>query len=110
VRQVKKMGPFENLLEMLPGAATSAGPLKGNSFGRRPDGLSRCKRTEAIIQSMTPQERRNPKVLNGSRRKRIARGSGTSPADINDLMRRFDQAREMTRRLGKMQKSLKSRR
>jgi signal recognition particle subunit SRP54 len=57
------------------------------------------KKPEAIIRSMTPQERRNPNVLNASRRKRIAAGSGTTVQDVNALMRQFDQARDMMKRM-----------
>ena len=66
------------------------------------------KYTEAIILSMTPSERKNPSIINGSRRKRIANGSGTSPSEINQLLNQFKQMQKMMRRLskGKSQRSL----
>ena len=64
------------------------------------------KKSEAIIQSMTRHERRNPKVINARRRKRIAAGSGTHVADVNDLLKNFQKTRKMMKKFGKMQKSL----
>jgi signal recognition particle subunit SRP54 len=86
--QVKKMGSLEQVLAMLPGV----GSLKGvdTEAGER-----EMRRSLAIIGSMTPRERRDPAVLNGSRRKRIAKGSGTSVEDVNRLLKQFVQARKM---------------
>ena len=91
------MGPLENLLGMLPG------------MGKMPDlgvGESQLKRIEAIIQSMTPVERRRPELLNASRRTRIARGSGTNVADVNDLLKQFNAMKRMMKEMGKMQKAM----
>jgi signal recognition particle subunit SRP54 len=86
--QVRKMGSLEQVLAMLPGV----GSLKGvdTEAGER-----EMRRSLAIIGSMTPRERRDPAVLNGSRRKRIAKGSGTSVEDVNRLLKQFVQARKM---------------
>jgi signal recognition particle subunit SRP54 len=97
LQQLKKLGPLENLLGMLPG------------MGRMPDlsvGESQLKRIEAIIQSMTPRERRAPEILNAGRRTRIARGSGTSVAEVNDLLKQFNGMKRMMKEMGKMQKAM----
>ncbi|MCD6163037.1 MAG: signal recognition particle protein [candidate division Zixibacteria bacterium] len=93
LKQVKKMGPLESLLEMVPGMG---GKLKGLSIDDKA-----LPRIEAIICSMTVQERRNPSIINGSRRKRIARGSGTSVHDINVLLKQFTQMRKMMKNFSK---------
>ena len=84
--QVKKMGPLEDLMKMLPGMPRAA------LEQARPD-HGRLKRYEAILLSMTRQERRSPRVIDGSRRRRIAAGSGTAVSDVNQLLRDFEQAR-----------------
>jgi signal recognition particle subunit SRP54 len=89
LRQLRRMGPLASLLEMLP----KAGPLRGLDASNVDE--SGLKRVEAIIDSMTPLERRRPDVLNGSRKKRIAVGSGTSVADINRLLKQYAQMRKM---------------
>ena len=97
MQQLKKLGPLENLLGMLPG------------MGKMPDlslGDSQMKRVEAIVQSMTREERRRPEILNASRRTRIARGSGTSVAEVNDLLKQFNQMKRMMKDLGKLQKKM----
>ncbi|HVM60164.1 MAG TPA: signal recognition particle protein [Verrucomicrobiae bacterium] len=97
LQQLKKLGPLENLLGMLPG------------MSRMPDlsvGESQLKRIEAIIQSMTPTERRSPEILNAGRRTRIARGSGTSVAEVNDLLKQFNAMKKMMKEMGKMQKAM----
>jgi signal recognition particle subunit SRP54 len=88
---------LENLLGMLPGM----GNMKGLSLGD-----SQMKRVEAIMQSMTREERRCPELLNASRRTRIARGSGTSVAEVNDLLKQFNMMKRMMQDMGKMQKKL----
>lgn len=90
MRQMKKMGGMESLLSMLPGGAK----LKNAEFDE-----AQLKKPEAIICSMTKQERRNPSLLNASRRKRIAAGSGTTVQDVNALMNRFEQAKTMMKRM-----------
>lgn len=88
LQQVKKMGSMKKMLSMLPGAGQMKQQL--DQFDDR-----EIDRTEAIIRSMTPGERRNPKMLNGSRRLRIARGAGMTVTDVNQLVARFDQAAKM---------------
>ncbi len=90
MRQMKKMGGVESLLSMIPGGSK----IKTNEFDE-----GALKKPEAIICSMTKQERRNPNILNASRRKRIAAGSGTTVQDVNALMNRFEQARTMMKRM-----------
>jgi signal recognition particle subunit SRP54 len=94
---LNKMGPLENILGMLPGMSN----LKGFSV----DG-KRLKRTEAIVLSMTKDERKRPEILNARRRQRIARGSGTTVTEINTLLRQFDQMRKLMKNAGKMKKML----
>lgn len=89
LRQMRKLGPLTQVLEMLP----KSGPLKGLDASQVDE--SRLTKVEAIINSMTAQERRTPQVLNGSRRKRIARGSGTSVQDINQLLKQYREMRKM---------------
>ncbi|MGH2667669.1 MAG: signal recognition particle protein, partial [bacterium] len=98
LRQVKKMGPLESLLEMLPGAGGRARALAGSVDEKS------LRRVEAMIDSMTVEERRHPHVIDGSRRRRIARGSGATIQDVNRLLRQFEEARKLFRRVGEMQK------
>jgi signal recognition particle subunit SRP54 len=88
LQQMKKMGSMKKMLGMLPGMGQMKQQLE--NFDER-----EIDRTEAIIRSMTPGERRNPKVLNGSRRLRIAKGSGMTVTDVNQLVQRFEQAAKM---------------
>ncbi|WP_353111388.1 signal recognition particle protein [Microbacterium sp.] len=88
LQQMKKMGSMKKMLGMLPGMGQMKQQLE--DFDER-----EIDRTEAIIRSMTPGERRNPKVLNGSRRLRIAKGSGMTVTDVNQLVQRFEQAAKM---------------
>ena len=88
LQQIKKMGPLQDIMNMIPGMQNKA--LKGLQVDDRA-----LVRVEAIINSMTKQERRNPQVLNGSRRKRIALGSGTSVQDVNRLLNQFTMMRKM---------------
>ncbi|MFV0306509.1 MAG: signal recognition particle protein [Desertimonas sp.] len=94
MQQVKKMGPLGNLLGMMPGMPKE---LKGAQIDD--DDL---KPIEAIIRSMTPRERAEPQVINGSRRLRIANGSGTSPTDVNRLVKQFAEMQKMMKRFGMM--------
>ena len=97
IQMLKKMGGMESLLKMLPGMGQAMKKLKDLS---PPD--QEVRRIEAIIRSMTIEERNNPKVLNGSRRLRIAKGSGTEVKDVNRLVDRFDQAQKMMSQMMKM--------
>lgn len=103
IQQMKKLGPMENLLEMMPGAAEIPAQMREDMMGQSAEGM---KKAEAILSSMTAEERKRPDVLNASRRRRVARGSGTDVRDVNELLKNFRQAQKMTRRLKKMQKRL----
>lgn len=97
IQQLKKMGGFESVLKFLPGMGEISKQLKNMT---PPD--DEIKKIEAIIRSMTPKERRNPNILNASRRQRIANGSGTQVQDINKLVRQFEQAQKMMSQMMKM--------
>jgi signal recognition particle subunit SRP54 len=94
MQQLKNMGSIKSMLGMLPGAKGMREQL--DNFDER-----EITRTEAIIYSMTPTERRQPKLLNGSRRLRIAKGSGMSVTEVNALINRFDQAAKMMKNVAK---------
>jgi signal recognition particle subunit SRP54 len=95
MQQVQKMGPLEGLLGMLPGMPAKA--LKQARVDPK-----RIRHTEAIIQSMTPEERRRPDLLNGSRRARIARGAGRPVSEVNQLLKQFEQMKQMMKGVGKL--------
>ncbi len=97
-KMLHKMGPLENILGMLPGMSNVS----------RDCGIDekRLKRTEAIVLSMTGEERTRPDVLNARRRQRIARGSGSTVTEVTDLLRRFDQMRKMMKNTGKMKRMM----
>src|SRR5919199_1251071 len=96
MKQIRKMGPLTSLLKMMPGVGSQLGNLKVDDRD--------LDRLQAIITSMTPEERRNPAILNGSRRRRIALGSGTSVQAVNQLVKQFGQMQKLMRQLqqGKM--------
>ena len=96
-KMLRKMGPLENVLGMLPGM----GNVPGLSIDEK-----QLKRTEAIVLSMTSKERTRPEILNARRRQRIARGSGSTVTEVNDLVRRFDQMRKLMKNTGKMKKMM----
>jgi signal recognition particle subunit SRP54 len=98
MKMMRSLGPLENLLGMLPGVS-KLGPLSVDE--------KQIRRTEAIVLSMTPKERTRPEIINGSRRKRIAKGSGTSVPAVNQLLRQFSDMRKMMRSKGKMRKMMK---
>jgi signal recognition particle subunit SRP54 len=102
MQQLKKMGPLGNLLGMMPGMPKE---LKGAEIGD--DDL---KPVEAIIRSMTLEERAQPQLINGSRRTRIANGSGTSPSDVNRLVKQFGEMQKMMKRFGMTGKGKKGKR
>jgi signal recognition particle subunit SRP54 len=91
LREIHKMGPLDELLKMIPGTRLPAGVTVDPK---------QVKRTEAIILSMTPGEREEPRIIDGSRRRRIAAGSGTTVQDVNRLLRQFDETQTMLKRLG----------
>jgi signal recognition particle subunit SRP54 len=92
MKQIQRLGPLESILKMIPGVDTRA--LKELRAEPR-----KIKQAEAIVLSMTPGERRNPRILDGSRRRRIARGSGTSVADVNRLLKQFAEMNKMLKAL-----------
>jgi signal recognition particle subunit SRP54 len=96
LKTIKKMGPLEQIMGMLPGM----GNLKALAENKPDD--KQIARVEAIINSMTPEERRKQHIINGSRRKRIAKGSGTSVEDVNRLLKQFVQMQKMLKSLGGM--------
>ncbi len=93
LNQIKKLGPLENLLKLLPGTKK----MGLNNVNIDPKIM---KRTEAIVLSMTPEERRNPSILKASRKKRIADGSGTTVADVNKLLTQFEEMKKMMKMMG----------
>ena len=101
IKQLKKMGPLEDLLGMIPGMSK----MKGIDL----DEMAMM-RVEAIINSMTPGERNNPEVIDGSRRRRIAQGSGTKVQDVNRLLKDFQQVRKLFKnaKKGKLSGMLRS--
>jgi len=98
MRQVRKMGPLEGVLGMMPGGKKLL--AQAQQQGGAIPGEKDIARMEAIVLSMTTQERRHPEVIKGSRRKRIAAGSGTSIAEVNKLLKGFDQMQSMMKMLG----------
>src|SRR5207253_4379882 len=97
-KMMRKMGPLENILGMLPGMSN----VQGLSIDEK-----QLKRTEAIVLSMTNEERTRPDILNARRRQRIARGSGCTVTEVNDLLQRFGQMRKMMKSAGRMKRTLK---
>ncbi|MHB8927053.1 MAG: signal recognition particle protein [Bacillota bacterium] len=96
LRQVRKMGPLDQVLSMFPGAAKMKGALPKDVDERELD------RAEAIINSMTPDERRRPEIIDGSRRRRLAGGSGTSVQQVNQLLKQFESTRRMIKQFMSM--------
>jgi len=95
LKQIQSMGPLSNMLDMIPGAQK----LKGMKVDER-----RLKWVDAIICSMTPSERKNPEIIDGSRRKRIADGSGRNVQEVNSLLKQFKQMKSMMNKMGKNKK------
>lgn len=101
LQQVRKMGPIEDMLSMLPGAGQIKG-LKNIQVDER-----QLARVEAIIRSMTPEEKAHPEIINASRRKRIANGSGTTVQDVNRLLKQFEDMKKMMKQFQQMTKGSK---
>ncbi len=91
LRMIQNMGPLDKLLGMIPGIGAQMKNIKVDE--------KQFKRIEAIINSMTPEERRNPRIINMSRKKRIAKGSGTSVSEVNKVLKRYEEMRKMMRKL-----------
>ena len=99
MKQIRRMGSMGKLLELIPGMGSIAENVRNKMLG---EGEVRAKKTEAMIQSMTPRERRHPDIINASRRRRIAKGSGCEVSDLNELLRGFKQAKQMAKRMKQM--------
>lgn len=104
MEQIQKMGPLNKVIEMIPGMGQVKDQLGDIDMNNK-----EIVRTKAIVQSMTIEERRNPSILNASRKKRIARGSGTSVQDVNRLIKQFDEMKKMMKMFTGTQKSMKKR-
>ncbi|MEJ8752429.1 signal recognition particle protein [Lagierella sp. ICN-221743] len=102
LEQIRSMGPLEELLGMIPGVNSKA--LKGLSLDGKEIG-----KVEAMIKSMTLEERENPEIIDSSRRKRIAKGSGVTVAELNKLLKQFKETRKMMKQFGNMSKGMKKR-
>jgi signal recognition particle subunit SRP54 len=100
LRQMKKMGPLESIVGMLPGGSEM---LKGADMTKQE---REFRRMEGIICGMTPQERRTPQILNARRRQRIAKGSGVTVTEVNTLLNKFSEMQQMMKKLGKFQKMM----
>ena len=94
LQQLKRMGPLSQVLEMVPGFSSIRGRPDADELGE-----DQIRKTEAIIYSMTPEERRRPETIGGSRRRRIARGSGTTPQDVNMLLNQFRKAQKLMKQM-----------
>ncbi len=103
MQQIRRMGPIKDILKMLPGAI-------GSTFDDLPIGDAQIKHIESIIQSMTPEERRNPDILNASRKKRVAMGSGSDVTEVNALLKQYNELRKFMRGMGNFAKSKRGRR
>lgn len=101
MQMIKKMGPIKNLLEMIPGMSQIK-QLKEADIDER-----EILKVEAIIRSMTKKERQNPSIINASRKKRIAKGSGTEVQQVNRLLKQFEESKKMMKQFGNMSKSMK---
>lgn len=93
LKQMKNMGSFESILKLIPGVSSKM--LRNTEVDN-----DRFRRMEGIINSMTPQERREPDLLNTSRKRRVAEGSGVTIQDVNQLLKQFDQMRKMMKQMG----------
>jgi signal recognition particle subunit SRP54 len=100
LRQMKKLGPLQDLVTLLPGGSEMVKNADMSKSERE------FRRMEGILCAMTPHERRVPQVLNARRRQRIAKGSGVTVAEVNNLLKRFDEMREMMKKLSRMQKMM----
>ena len=103
IQQIRRLGPLQEILKMLPGNL-------GNLMKEMPVGDAQVKHIESIIMSMTKEERRNPDILNASRRRRIAKGSGSEVSEVNALMKQYGELRKFMKGLGTMTKTKHGRR
>ena len=96
LQSVKKMGSLDQIMEMIPGMGNASRKMMAGDLDE-----TKLRRIEAIIHSMTPDERQRPEIINGSRRRRISRGSGTTPQDINQLLNQFKQTQKLMRQMSR---------
>ena len=96
LQSVKKMGSLDQIMEMIPGMGSASRKMMAGDLDE-----TKLLRIEAIIHSMTPDERQRPEIINGSRRRRISRGSGTTPQDINQLLNQFKQTQKLVRQMSR---------
>ena len=96
LQSVKKMGSLDQIMEMIPGMGNATRKMMSGDLDE-----AKLRRIEAIIHSMTPDERHRPEIINGSRRRRISRGSGTTPQDINQLLNQFKQTQRLVRQMSR---------
>ena len=96
LQSVKKMGSLDQIMEMIPGMGNASKKMMAGDLDE-----TKLQRIEAIIHSMTPDERQRPEIINGSRRRRISRGSGTTPQDINQLLNQFKQTQKLVRQMSR---------
>ena len=96
IQSVRKMGSLSQIMDMIPGMGQMSKQLPAGDLDE-----SRIERIEAIIRSMTPDERQRPEILNGSRKRRISRGSGTTPQDINQLLNQFKQTQKLVKQVSR---------
>jgi signal recognition particle subunit SRP54 len=96
LQSVKKMGSLDQIMEMIPGMGSASRKMMAGDLDE-----TKLRRIEAIIHSMTPDERQHPDIINGSRRRRISRGSGTTPQDINQLLNQFKQTQKLVRQISR---------
>jgi signal recognition particle subunit SRP54 len=96
IRMIRNLGPMEQILKMIPGAGSKIKDLKVDE--------KQFIKIEAIINSMTPEERVKPHIINGSRKKRIARGSGTTILDVNKVLKQYEEMKKMMKKMKKMSK------
>ena len=94
MQQMKKMGPLSQIVDMVPGLSNLSKQMPQEAFDE-----NQLNKTEAIIQGMTPTERQKPDIIGGSRRKRIANGSGVSPSDVNALINQFKKSQKLMKQL-----------
>ncbi len=99
LQQIKQMGPLDNLLEMIPGFRQAGKQLKGLALGEK-----QILKVEALLSSMTPEERQRPEIINGSRKRRISAGSGTSVQDVNRLLKQFEQMKKLLKQANFLEK------
>jgi signal recognition particle subunit SRP54 len=97
---MKKLGPLDKLVSMLPGGAEA---IQNTDMSKQE---KEFKHMEAMICGMTPEERRNPQILNARRRQRIAKGSGVTVTELNTMLNRFAQMQQMMKKFGKFQKMM----